>query len=169
MALNASIEAARAGDAGKGVAVVAEEIRSLADNSRQAVDKIRQVTDDVVQNVSALSKSSAKLLDFMNGKVMKDYRGMTELAKMYEQDAAFYSGISGELGSASQEMSTSMEGISESIHDIAVLVEKIAGHMRDMEQSADNSNENAEAVLSQMQELFRLSGLLNRTVASFKV
>ncbi len=169
LALNASIEAARAGDAGKGFAVVAEEIRSLADNSRQAVDKIRQVTDDVVQNVSALSQSSAKLLDFMNGKVMKDYRGMTELAKMYEQDAAFYSGISGELGSASQEMSTSMEGISESIHAIAALVEKIAGHMRDMEQSADNSNENAEAVLSQMQELFRLSGLLNRTVASFKV
>jgi len=169
LALNASIEAARAGDAGKGFAVVAEEIRSLADNSRQAVDKIRQGTDDGVQNVSALSKSSAKLLDFMNGKVMKDYRGITELAKMYEQDAAFYSGISGELGSASQEMSTSMEGISESIHDIAVLVEKIAGHMRDMEQSADNSNENAEAVLSQMQELFRLSGLLNRTVASFKV
>ncbi len=169
LALNASIEAARAGDAGKGFAVVAEEIRSLADNSRQAVDKIRQVTDDVVQNVSALSQSSAKLLDFMNGKVMKDYRGMTELAKMYEQDAAFYSGISGELGSASQEMSTSMEGISESIHAIAALVEKIAGHMQDMEQSADNSNENAEAVLSQMQELFRLSGLLNRTVASFKV
>ena len=48
-------------------------------------------------------------------------------------------------------------------------MEKIAGHMQDMEQSADNSNENAEAVLSQMQELFRLSGLLNRTVASFKV
>lgn len=169
LALNASIEAARAGDAGKGFAVVAEEIRGLADNSRQAVDKIRQVTDAVVQNVSSLSHSSTKLLDFMNGKVMEDYRGMTELARMYEQDAAFYSDISGELGTASSEMRISMEGIRESIQTIAALVEKITGHIQGMEQSADNSNENAKAVLGQIQELFRLSELLNRTVASFKV
>lgn len=169
LALNASIEAARAGDAGKGFAVVAEEIRSLADNSRQAVDKIRQVTDAVVQNVSSLSHSSTKLLDFMNGKVMEDYRGMTELARMYEQDAAFYSDISGELGTASSEMRISMEGIRESIQTITALVEKITGHIQGMEQSADNSNENAKAVLGQIQELFRLSELLNRTVASFKV
>lgn len=169
LALNASIEAARAGEAGKGFAVVAEEIRNLADNSRQAVDKIRQVTGDVVQNVSSLSHSSTKLLDFMNGKVMEDYKGMTELAKMYEQDAAFYSDISGELGTASSEMRTSMEGINGSIHNIAALVEKISGHIQGMERSVDHSNENSKAVLGQMQELFRLSELLNRTVASFKV
>ncbi|MDE7238148.1 MAG: methyl-accepting chemotaxis protein, partial [Lachnospiraceae bacterium] len=52
LALNASIEAARAGDAGKGFAVVADEIRQLADNSKRAVDKIRQVTESVVQNVA---------------------------------------------------------------------------------------------------------------------
>lgn len=54
LALNASIEAARAGEAGKGFAVVAEEIRQLADHSRQAVDKIRKVTENVVQNVAFL-------------------------------------------------------------------------------------------------------------------
>lgn len=85
LALNASIEAARAGEAGKGFAVVADEIRELADNSREAVDKIRQVTEGVVQNVSVLSRSSQKLLEFMNGKVMQDYKVMAELAGMYKR------------------------------------------------------------------------------------
>lgn len=169
LALNASIEAARAGEAGKGFAVVADEIRSLADNSRQAVDKIRQVTEGVVDNVAFLSKSSARLLEFMTSKVMEDYQGMIELAQMYEKDAAFYSGISSELGASSRAMSASMTRINESIAAVTGLVGEIAELMQNMSGSAENSNENSEAVMKQMEELFRLSGLLNQTVASFKI
>ncbi len=169
LALNASIEAARAGEAGKGFAVVAEEIRNLADNSRQAVDKIRQVTEGVVDNVSFLAESSGRLLEFMTGKVIEDYKGMTELAGMYEKDAGFYSDISGDLGAASQEMSASMAGINESISVIAGLVGEIAESMQSMNRSAEDSNENSGAVVKQMEELFRLSGLLKQTVASFRV
>ncbi|MBD5524607.1 MAG: methyl-accepting chemotaxis protein [Lachnospiraceae bacterium] len=169
LALNASIEAARAGEAGRGFAVVAEEIRELADNSRQAVDKIRQVTESVVDNVSFLSETSGKLLEFMNGKVIEDYQGMTELAGMYEKDAEFYNDISGDLGAASQEMSTSMAQINESIIVITELVGDIAESMQSMGSSTEDSNENSEAVMKEMEELFRLSELLNRTVASFKV
>lgn len=169
LALNASIEAARAGEAGRGFAVVADEIRQLADNSRQAVDKIRQVTEDVTRNVAFLSQSSSKLLEFMNEKVMEDYKAMTELAEMYEQDAVFYTGISNELGSSSQEMSASMTGISESILSIAELISDMAEYMEQMERSVEDSNENSTAVSSQMEELFRLSELLNETVATFRV
>lgn len=169
LALNASIEAARAGEAGKGFAVVAEEIRQLADNSRQAVDKIRQVTGSVIQNVAFLSENSEKLLEFINGKVMKDYRGMTELAEVYQKDAAFYNDISNELGVSSEEMSVSMDGINQSIAAITGLVGVIAKSMQSMEQSVDNSNNNSNAVMEQMEELFRLSEILNHTVASFRV
>ena len=169
LALNASIEAARAGEAGRGFAVVAEEIRELADNSRQAVDKIRQVTESVVDNVSFLSETSSKLLEFMNGKVIEDYQGMTELAGMYEKDAEFYNDISGDLGAASQEMSASMAQINESIIVITELVGDIAESMQSMGSSTEDSNENSEAVMKEMEELFGLSELLNRTVASFKV
>ena len=169
LALNASIEAARAGEAGKGFAVVAEEIRQLADNSREAVDKIRQVTESVVQNVSSLSDSSRQLLTFMNEKVMEDYKSMTALAKMYEKDAAFYSDISGDLGASSQEMSASMVGINESISSITSLVGEIAEYMQKMGNIAETSNENSAAVVARMEELSRLSEVLKTTVASFRV
>ncbi len=169
LALNASIEAARAGEAGKGFAVVAEEIRQLADHSRQAVDKIRKVTENVVQNVAFLSENARRLLGFMNGKVMEDYKGMTELAEAYQKDAAFYNDISSDLGASSQEMNASMAGINESIGVIAELAGGIAEFMENMEQSAEESRENSKAVMERMTELFRLSELLNETVASFRV
>lgn len=169
LALNASIEAARAGEAGRGFAVVAEEIRQLANNSRQSVDKIRKVTEGVVQNVAFLSESSEKLLEFMNGRVMEDYGKMTELAQNYQKDAAFYNDISSDLGTSSEEMRASMAGINESITAITGLVGIIAESMQSMEQSAEDANENSDAVAGQMVELFRLSGLLNQTVASFRV
>ena len=169
LALNASIEAARAGEAGKGFAVVAEQIRQLADDSKQAVDKIRKVTEGVTENVTCLSESSQRILEFMNGKVMEDYRGMMELAKMYEQDAVFYSDIAGELGASSEEMSVNMAGINESIAAVTVLVGEMVQYIREIGETAGISSQNSQAVMEQTQELFRLSERLNRTVASFKV
>ncbi len=169
LALNASIEAARAGEAGKGFAVVAGEINQLADHSKLAVNKIRQITEDVVENVVFLSQSAEKLMRFMNDKVMEDYKGMMEMAGMYEQDAVYYSNVSGDLGAASMELSAGMEGINQSIAAITSLVGEIAEYMQKMESSAENSDENSRFVLTQTKELFRLSELLNQTVASFKV
>ncbi|MEW6139937.1 MAG: methyl-accepting chemotaxis protein [Thermodesulfobacteriota bacterium] len=54
LAVNASIEAARAGDRGKGFSVVAQEIRSLAEESRRATDQIRALLEDTRNAVSAV-------------------------------------------------------------------------------------------------------------------
>lgn len=122
-----------------------------------------------MHTVTFLSESSGRLLAFMNEKVMKDYNDMTELADVYRKDAEFYNNISGDLGVSSEEMRASMGRINESIIAITELVGGIAQLMEGMEQSAADSNENSEAAAAQMEDLFRLSELLNQTVAAFKV
>ena len=169
LALNASIEAARAGESGKGFAVVAEEIRVLADDSRQAVDKIKEVTEAIIKSVSSLSDSSEKLLNFMNDKVVEDYKHMISTARQYEEDAVFYNEMSSDLGASSEEMTVSMEGVNQSIANINELIANITEYMKNIGESAGESSDNSTSVLNQVKRLSELGEELNRTVAAFRV
>lgn len=62
LGLNASIEAARAGDIGRGFGVVAEEIRKLSDESKQTVAKIRDLTTRINHSIAMTSQSSSLVI-----------------------------------------------------------------------------------------------------------
>jgi len=127
LALNAAIEAARAGEHGRGFAVVADEVRKLAEQSHDTAVNIQSLTEKVTSSVQNLSTGAFGLLKFMEDKVSKDYATINETAVQYRDDADYLRGFarkssatSQELAEAIERMNSSMEQISTATHESAV-------------------------------------------------
>ena len=100
LALNAGVEAARAGDAGKGFAVVASEVRALARRTSESASNIKQLitrsAGDVAEGVELVAKTGAAL-DLIIEKVTNATSQAREIASASQHQAEAMQGISGEI------------------------------------------------------------------------
>lgn len=118
LALNAAIEAARAGDAGKGFVVVADEIRNLAENSKNAVVEIQKIVEKVIYSVSGLTESANGMMNYINDNVNDDYKNMLDATDSYSSDSEFVKNMVSEFEEASNQ-------ILESINNMKVVIEGV--------------------------------------------
>jgi len=98
LALNAAIEAARAGEQGKGFAVVADEVRKLAEASANTVERIQKVTSSVEKAFQNLSTNTQDILSFIVNKVKPDYESFVDTSKQYGDDATVFNELSSNIG-----------------------------------------------------------------------
>jgi len=122
LALNAAIEAARAGEQGRGFAVVADEVRKLAEQSARTVGNIQTLTKQVHESISRLVENSGDILQFVNDQVLADYDVLVEMSQQYNNDAAMFADLTDNASSMADQVSKSMDEMTRAVESVAVTI-----------------------------------------------
>lgn len=169
LSLNASIEAARAGEAGKGFGVVANEIRKLAENSKNTVNKIQNVTAEVIKSVEELASNSEKVLNFMGTQVISDYKTMVEIGEQYYHDAASFNELVADFSATCDDLLISIQSMVKAINDVTISNNEGAEGTQNISQKAADVAERAERVLKLMYATKQSSEILAESISRFKM
>jgi methyl-accepting chemotaxis protein len=154
LALNAAIEAARAGEQGRGFAVVADEVRKLAERTTEAT---REIAATIVETRAGMSRSAAAMEQAQasvnegvqkGGEARQALRSIVSASGRGAQMAERIAGAAEEQSAAAQQVSANVDHIAK---------------------VTDATMESTEAVRRASEELSRLAEELGATVAWFKV
>lgn len=154
LALNAAIQAASAGDAGRGFTVVAEEVQRLAERSGEATKQIaaivKTIQTDTQDAVSAMEEST---------------HGVVEGARLSDATGQALA----EIGSVSQNLAELIENISGATRQQADSATSVAGKMQDILRVTEQTTAGTQQTATAVGELADLATELKGSVAGFKV
>jgi methyl-accepting chemotaxis protein len=154
LAVNAAIEAAKAGEHGKGFGVVAQEVKSLAEQSRQATDRVRIILGDIQKATTA-----AVMATEQGGKAVEAGGKQTEMAG--ESIAALASSVTEAAQAATQIAASSQQQL--------VGMDQVAGAMENIKQASMQNVASAKQLETAARSLNDLGQRMKQLVESYTI
>lgn len=167
IAINASIEATRAGEAGRGFAVVAQEIRRLADSCAETASHIQEVSGEVTSAVSYLSSSARELADYLGKALRAQLEQSVQSGRQYRDDAAYIERAMEDFNRQVDQLRTSMAEIASSLSSISGAVDGAVDGVTGVTGSTRVLAEDMEGISAGMETNQEIAGELRRQVDVF--
>ncbi|CCQ37480.1 transducer protein Htr8 [Natronomonas moolapensis 8.8.11] len=166
LALNASIEAANADASGDGFAVVANEVKSLAEEASVATDDIERR----IENAREVTDGAVTSIEAMTDRVETGADTIDETISMFDDIAAAIEEAEGgiaEISSATDDQAASAEEIASMVDDVSETSQSTARESTDVAEQTASQVESLEETLEDAQELATMASDLTERVESF--
>lgn len=169
LALNAAIEAARAGEQGRGFAVVADEVRELAEESGEAVNHIHTLTVQVQNSISNLIEQSEDLLQFINQDVSDSYNVMEEMGVQYRSDADSFKKLTQQASQGINKVLKAMNEINQAMESTGATIEQSTAGSQEIAHASEQTAIAAAKVNDTARVLAVQAETLKELVSAFKI
>jgi len=169
LALNAAIEAARAGEQGKGFAVVADEVRKLAEQSSETVNTIKGTIIKVQDAFKNLSENSSEVLKFIIENIAPVLQQYSKAGEQYGEDGEFVSAMSEEIASMSEEVEATVNEVSTAAQHLVQNSQISAERTGDIQTSVEETSKAIVQVALTSKLQAKLALTLNELVKKFKI
>ncbi len=168
LALNASIEAARAGDSGRGFMVVAEEIRLLAEDSKAAANRIQDINRVVTDAVHNLARNANNLVLYLNESILPELGNFVQSGVQYRENASYIENVMNEFTDKTDRLKQTMDEIASSINSITQAIDEGAKGVSGAAESTQVLVRDMETISNQMMENQRIADTLETGTSIFE-